>query len=147
MRIEKFLETSPLFNLAVTHDEIIGDLQRRLSKEGVHFLEALVITGVFFEERALRPTELARAFSSSKSNMSHTLRGLEKRGLVERKTSAEDARAYFFSLTKEAKRKAPRLIKIFDSTQSQIEKAVAGKKVNQSLKAFRRIYRNLRFPN
>lgn len=146
MRIQKFLDSSPLFNLSIAYDEIIGDFQKRLSAENVHFLQALTLTGLFFEERPVRPTELAKAFSSSKSNMSHALRDLEKKGLVERKISQGDARAYFFSLTKDGKKKVPKLVKIFDSTQDQIEKAFAGTKVNPALKLFRRIYRNIHLP-
>src|SRR5271168_1477774 len=124
MRIQKFLDSSPLFNLSLAYDEIIGDFQVRLAKEEVHLLQALILTGLFFEEKPVRPTELAKTFSAAKSNMSHALRALERKGLVERKTATEeDARAYFFSLTKEGKKKVPKLIKIFDSTQDQIENA------------------------
>ena len=56
MRIKKFLVTSVVFNLFVAHDEIIGDIQRRLSEERLHLLEALVTTGLFFEEKEVRPT-------------------------------------------------------------------------------------------
>lgn len=146
MKIKKFLEMSPLFILYSTHAEILGGFQRRFAAEGVHFLEALVLTGLYFEQDMVRPTELAKTFSSSKSNMSHTLRQLEKKGLIERKTADDDARAYYFSLTKSGERKIPRLIKIFDSTEKQIEDAFAGMDLNKSLKVFRKIYRDLTFP-
>ncbi len=147
MKIDKFLESSPLFILFATHAEIIGGFQNRFAKENVHFLEALVLTGLFFEEKPVRPTELSKAFSTTKSNMSHTLRGLEKKGLIERKTSNKDARAYLFTLTREGKKKAPKLIKIFDSTEQQIEKAFAGLDLNKGLKLFRKIYREIQFPS
>jgi ribosomal protein L5 len=41
------------------------------------------------------------------------------------------------------KHEVPKLVKIFDSTQDQIENAFAGTKVNPALKLFRRIYRQL----
>ncbi|MGE0632593.1 MAG: MarR family winged helix-turn-helix transcriptional regulator [Pseudobdellovibrionaceae bacterium] len=146
MRIEKFLETSPLFILFGAYSEIIGGYQKRFAREGVHFLEALVLTGIFFEEKPVRPTALAKTFSSSKSNISHTLRSLEKKGLIERNISQEDARAYFFSITKEGLKKVPKLVKIFDSTEQQIENAFAGMDLNKSLRVFRKIYRGLEFP-
>jgi DNA-binding MarR family transcriptional regulator len=141
MKIEKFLNESPLYNLSAAYNEIIGRFQKVLAKEGVHFLEALILTGLFFEEKPVRPTQLAVTFSCSKSNMSHALRGLEKAGWIERKSSTDDARAYFFSLTKEGRKKVPKLIKAFDSTDDKIERAFAGRKVIPNLKLFRQIYR------
>jgi DNA-binding MarR family transcriptional regulator len=142
MRIQKFLEESPLFNLHITYDEILGDFQKRLAHENVHFLQALVLTGLFFEEKAMRPTELAKTFSASKSNLSHALRDLERKGLVERQSHSKDARAYFFNLTREGKKRVPKLIKLFDSTETKIESALPAKKINSSLKFFRQIYRD-----
>lgn len=141
MKIKKFLDVSPLFNLHIAYEEILGDFQNRLAQEGVHFLQALIMAGLFFEERVVRPTELAATFEAKKSNMSHALRSLEKKGWIVRETHSEDARAYFFSLTKEGKKKVSRLIKIFDSIEDKIEAAPAGKKVSPSLKYFRQIYR------
>jgi DNA-binding MarR family transcriptional regulator len=143
MRINKFLEESPLFNLAVTYNEVIGDFQTRLSKEGVHFLESLILTALFFEEKAVRPTELARTFQATKSNMSHSLRSLERKGLIERKTDNNDARAYYFSLTKEGKKISTRLIKVFDSTENRLEAAFGQRKINPHLKLFRKLYHEL----
>ena len=39
------------------------------------------------------PLQLARAFQVPKTSMTHTLAGLEKRGLVEMRTNPEDARS------------------------------------------------------
>lgn len=141
MRIEKFLAASPLFNLYSAYDQILGDFQKRLRREDVHFLQALIMTGIFFEERAVRPSELAKIFRATRPNVSHALRSLEKRGLVERRTSREDARAYLFDLTREGKKKVPRLVKIFDSTEDKIEQALGGKKVNSNLCHFVEIYK------
>lgn len=138
MRITRFLESSPLFALSVTYDEIFGRLRSRLLKERVEFLEALIVTGLFFEDREVQPTELAKTFQCSKSRISHALRRLERKGLVERRTATQDARAYYFSLTKEGRRIAPRLIKFFDSTQAQIEK-VGLHHLTPKLLAFRKV--------
>lgn len=147
MRIKKFLEASPLFNLYAAYDQVLGDFQKRLRREDVHFLQALILTGIFFEERAVRPSELATIFRSTRPNISHALRSLEKRGFVERNTSREDARAYLFNLTREGKKKVSRLIKIFDSTEEQIEQALGGKKVNSNLCHFVEIYKKVEIPS
>ena len=39
------------------------------------------------------PIEMARAFQVPKTSMTHTLKGLEKRGLVEMRPNAEDGRS------------------------------------------------------
>jgi DNA-binding MarR family transcriptional regulator len=144
MRIEKFLEQSAIFNLSVAYDEIIGDFQKKLAKEQVHLLQAFILTGLFFEDKPVRPTVLAASFSASKSNISHSLRSLERRLLIERKSSDEDARAYFFTLTKEGKKKVPRLIKIFDSVQNKLEAEVGGKRINPNFKLFREVYSRIK---
>ena len=38
----------------------------------------MILTGLFFEEEAVRPTEFAKTLSSTKSNMRHALRGVGK---------------------------------------------------------------------
>jgi DNA-binding MarR family transcriptional regulator len=146
MRIEKFLGASPLFNLYSAYDQVLGDFQKKLRHEEVHFLQALIMTGIFFEERPVRPSELARIFRTTRPNISHALRNLEKRGLVERRTSREDARAYFFELTREGKKKVPRLVKIFDSTEDKIEQITGGKKVNANLCHFIEVYKEATSP-
>ncbi|PWU15048.1 MAG: MarR family transcriptional regulator [Bdellovibrio sp.] len=143
MKIDKFLAESPLFNLSLAYTEIIGDFQSRLAREGVHFLEALVVTGLFFEDRPVQPTELARTFSATRSNMSHTLRSLERKGLVTRKVSDEDARAYFFSLTKGGQKLSAKLIKIFDGVENNLDENFAAKEFNWGLKLFRQTYLTL----
>lgn len=143
MRIEKFLVASPLFNFYSAYDQVLGDFQKRLRDEEVHFLQALILTGIFFEERPVRPSELAKILRATRPNVSHALRNLEKRGLVERRTSKEDARAYLFDLTREGRKKVPRLVKLFDSTENKIEQALGGKKVNANLCQFVEIYKEV----
>ncbi|MGE0525691.1 MAG: MarR family winged helix-turn-helix transcriptional regulator [Bdellovibrionales bacterium] len=140
MRIQKFLDTAPLFALYVAYARILGDFQKHLASERVHFLQALILTGLFFEERPVRPTEMAATFGVSRSNLSHALRELEKRGWIERKLSPADARAYLFSLSREGRKKVPRLIKIFDATQEEMERATGGKRIAPQLKRFIEIY-------
>jgi MarR family transcriptional regulator, organic hydroperoxide resistance regulator len=144
MRIQKFLDSTPLFTLYLAYDQIIGSLQKRLTTEDIHFLQALILTGIYFEERPVQPSELAATLQSTRSNISHSLRSLEKAGWIERKTSLKDARAYFFTLTREGKKKVHRLIKIFDSAQEQIEKSLGGKKLNPNLKLFIEIYKRVK---
>lgn len=146
MKLAKFLEVSPLFSLYTTYDQVIRDFQDKLKSEEIHFLQALILTGLFFESGAVRPSALADALKSTRSNISHALRDLEKKGLVERKTSEGDARAYFFDLTRTGKKKASRLIHVLDSVQEQLE--IAGSvELNAHLNLFVKNYQNCRFPH
>lgn len=143
MRIEKFLAASPLFHLYVAFDTVLGDFQKRLRAENVHFLQSLILTSLFFEEAPVRPSQFAKAFTSSRSNISHALRSLEKQGLIERAISPRDARAYLFTLTRDGKKKAQRLIKLIDFTENEIEKSMGGKKLVAHLGQFTDSYRGL----
>lgn len=145
MRIEKFLASSALFSLYQAYDQVLGDFQARLKAEGVHFLQALIVTGMFFEERPVRPGELAECLRSSPSNVSHAIRGLERSGLIDRATIKSDARAYALTLTRAGRKKAGRLIKLFDSVQDQIE-AAGGDGLAPELTRFIMTYQRCRFP-
>lgn len=145
MRIERFLATSPLFSLYVAYDQVLRDFQDQLKGEGVHFLQALIVTGLFFEERAVRPSELAGTLRSSRSNVSHALRDLERKGLVARATHEGDARAYAITLTKAGRKRAARLIQIFDSIQDQLEAAGEDGLIPR-LRRFTEIYRACQRP-
>lgn len=144
MRIQKFLSESPLFSLYVAYDQVLRDFQEKLAAENVHFIQALIITGLFFEDRAVRPSEFAHVLKVSRSNVSHALRDLEKKQIIDRSTDTKDARAYYISLTRAGKRMAPRLVKLFDLTQNEIETA-GGKALNPQLKKFIETYRRIHF--
>ena len=135
MRIEKFLKTSPAFSLYVAYDRIVTALQTELSSEGLNFIQALILTGLFFEESPIRPSTLADTLGSTRSNVSHALKDLERKGLIERSLLKGDARAYLIALTRLGRRKAPRLIKIFDANQERLEK-LGGKSLNNELVQF-----------
>lgn len=127
MKIKKFISQSPIFALYRGNALIIEPFQAVLAQEGVHFLQGLVLTAMFFEEREVRPLELAAVLQISKSNLSHALRSLEKKGLLKRSMHPTDARGYIFTLTSSGKKKALSLVKIFDSTEAHLEKTTTTK--------------------
>ena len=71
------------------------------------------------------------------------MRDLERRGWVERAITKEDARAYLLTLSRLGKRHASRLIKIFDSTQKQLEDA-GGRELVIDIRRFVKTYRRTR---
>ncbi|MCB0411206.1 MAG: MarR family transcriptional regulator [Bdellovibrionales bacterium] len=136
MKIEKYLSQSPIFALYRTQGALIDNLQRVLMKEDVHLLQGLILTALFFEERDVRPFEISSAFQVSKSNLSHALRGLEKKGFLKRSMHSTDARGYLFNLTSQGKKKALNLVKLFDEIQDELEKKMG-------VRSFRDFVQNL----
>lgn len=135
MRIQTFLKTSPVFAIYTAYDRVVRRFQERLAEEGLHFVQALILTGIFFEERPVRPSELADTLGCTRSNISHAVRALEKAGLIERSLLKGDARAYLLTLTKSGRKMAQRLIKIFDSAQTELELS-GGRELNAELLRF-----------
>ncbi|HEY8270006.1 MAG TPA: winged helix DNA-binding protein [Pseudobdellovibrionaceae bacterium] len=131
MKINKFIAQSPIFALYRGNSLLVEPFQMRLAKEGVHLLQGLILTALFFEEREVRPFELAKAFQVSKSNLSHSLRSLEKKGWLKRAMHSEDARGYLFSLTASGKKKALILIKSFDEVEGELEKKIGTKNTKE----------------
>ncbi len=107
--------------------------------EDVHFIQALILTGLFFEDKPTQPSQLAKVLKVGRSNISHCLRDLEKKQLIERSIHRSDARAYLIELTKNGRRKASKLIRLFDFAQEKME-ARGGKTLNLKLKEFTQSY-------
>jgi DNA-binding MarR family transcriptional regulator len=129
MRIRKYLSQSPVFALYQAQGSLIEHIQDRLSKEGVHLLQGLLLTAIFFEEKEVRPMELLKEFKVSKSNLSHAMRDMEKKGFLKRTMHESDARGYLFSLSNLGRKKATGLIKIFDEVQDELEKGIGVRSV------------------
>lgn len=128
MKIKRFINQSPLYSLYRAQCQILEPFQRHLSSHDVHFLQGLILTAIFFEERDVRPLELQRVFGVEASNLSHSLRGLEKKGFLKRSIHPSDSRGYLFALTPTGKKKALALIKEFDGVQDKIEQQFGVKK-------------------
>lgn len=122
MKISKYLEQSPVFAINRAYEALIPGLNRRLKKENVNLLQGLVLTALFFEERAdLTPSQLAGLFKTTRANMSHIISHLEYQGWVRRNLDPRDARKFYIELRPEGRRKALVLIKIYDQIQSHFE--------------------------
>jgi DNA-binding MarR family transcriptional regulator len=100
-----------------------------LKDEGMTAFEALVLAAIFFEKRGqIKPSALADAFETTRSNMSHCVSSLEAKGLIWRQIDPEDARAVRLVLRPQGKRQAARVVGILDRMQRQFEEEIgAGK--------------------
>jgi len=125
VRIEAFLRQSPIFQASRAARRTEVSLNAILRDEGLTFFEALMLAAIFFESKSgIRPSELAETFETTRGNVSHCISSLEAKGLVRRRIDTEDARSFRLLLQPAGKRRAVRVVGIFDRMQTQFEKSV-----------------------
>ena len=125
MRIESFLKQSPIFQANRIARRMDASLNIALRDEELSVFESLVLAAIFFEKRgAIKPSELAEAFQTTRGNVSHCISSLEAKGLVERRIDPDDARALQLLLKPLGRRKAVRVVGVLDRMQRQIEEAM-----------------------
>jgi DNA-binding MarR family transcriptional regulator len=125
MRIEAFLQQSPIFQASRIARKMDASLNLVLQDEGVTAFEALVLAAIFFEKRgAIKPSALAEAFETTRGNVSHCISSLEAKGLVQRRIDPEDARAVQLVLRGQGKKRAVRVVGILDRMQRRFEEGI-----------------------
>lgn len=130
MRIEVFLRESPLVQMNRAVRRMEASLNEALAEDGLSLFEALALAAVFLEgARAVKPSELAEAFDTTRSNVSHCVSSLEAKGLLERRIDAEDARAMRLTLKPLGKKRAMRVVKLMDRVQGQLEKEIGAERL------------------
>ena len=130
MRIEAFLRQSPIVQASRIARRMEASLNLLLKDEEVTAFEAMVLAAMFFEKRgAIKPSALADAFETTRSNVSHCISSLEGRGLVQREIDPRDARAVQLLLRPQGKRKAVRVVGILDLMQRQFEAEIGAAKL------------------
>ncbi len=124
MKIQKFISKSPIVPALLSAKWIETKLSSALGGKDFSIWEGLILSAVFFEDRACRPSEIARTLQMSRSQMSQILKRLEKSELLKRELSKESARFIDLSLTAKGRKAALRAIKVFDRTTDEIEKGL-----------------------
>jgi DNA-binding MarR family transcriptional regulator len=140
MRIDAFLQESPMFavNRAARRFESLA--AKVLAPDGLSFLEGLVLAALFFEApRLVKPSQLADTFGTTRGNVSHCISSLEAKGLLQRKIDPGDARAYHLSLKPQGKKCALRVISAFDTLQKEFEDEVGKTVLRDMLTAIRKL--------
>lgn len=111
---------------------------RAFSVDHLGFTEGLVLAATFFEApRPVRPSQLARAFGTTRGNVSHAISSLEAKGLVQRRIDPSDARGYLLSLKPAGKKCALRVIAAFDAMQRSFEQKVGKTALVNALEVIR----------
>ena len=130
MRIEAFLQQSPIFQTSRIARRMDASLNLVLQDEGVTAFEALVLAAIFFEKRGeIKPSALAEAFETTRGNVSHCISSLEAKGLVQRRIDPEDARAVQLVLRGQGKKRAVRVVGILDRMQRRFEEGIGAAKL------------------
>jgi DNA-binding MarR family transcriptional regulator len=125
VRIQAFLDQSPIVQITRVARRMEASLNVILREEDVTFFEALVLAAIFFERKGgTQPSQLAETFQTSRGNVSHCLSSLEAKGLVSRKIDPEDARALRLVLQPAGRRRAARVVGVLDRMQREFEQTV-----------------------
>jgi DNA-binding MarR family transcriptional regulator len=140
MRIDAFLQQSPMFaiNRAARHFDQLAT--RVLAVDGLNFLEGLVLAAIFFDApEPVKPSRLADTFATTRGNVSHCISSLEAKGLLQRMIDPSDARSYLLALKPAGKRCALRTIRTFDKLQAEFEKEAGKSALSETLKTIRKL--------
>jgi DNA-binding MarR family transcriptional regulator len=140
MRIDAFLNESPMFavNRAARRFESLA--AQVFAADNLSFMEGLVLAALFFEaERTVKPSELAETFATTRGNISHCVSSLETKGLLQRKIDPEDARAYQLTLKPLGKKCAVRVIGAFDKLQRKFEQEIGKAALGEMLMVLRKL--------
>jgi DNA-binding MarR family transcriptional regulator len=125
MRIESFLNQSPVVQANRVARKMDASLNIILRGEGLTVCEALMLSAIFFEKKgSIKPSTLAEAFQTTRGNVSHCLSSLESKGLVQRSIDPDDARAFQMVLQPLGRRRAVRVVAILDRVQRQFEEMI-----------------------
>ncbi len=140
MRIDAFLQESPMFAVGRAARQFEALSSRMLAADDLNFLEGLVLAALFFEApRSVKPSQLAETFGTTRGNISHCVSSLEARGYLQRKIDPEDARAYLLSLLPQGKKCALRVIAAFDGLQKEFEKETGKAALGEMLRTLRKL--------
>src|ERR1700746_1844887 len=140
MRIEAFLEQSPVFQTSRIARRVEASLELILRDQGVTPCEALMLAAIFFEAQGgIKPSDLAETFQTTRGNVSHCLSSLEAKGLVRRRIDEDDARSFRLALQPMGKRRAARVAGIFDRMQTHFEENVGVVKLAGMLEQMRAV--------
>ncbi|HEY2039530.1 MAG TPA: MarR family transcriptional regulator [Edaphobacter sp.] len=134
MRIESFLQQSPIFQISRIARRMEASLNAALKQEELTFSESLTLAAIFLEKKRVRPSELACTFETTRGNISHTVSSLEAKRLIRRRIDPDDARGFLLELEPAGRRRAARVAGILDQMQSGMESEIGTAKLESMLR-------------
>ena len=132
MKISNFIKKSPVIPILLGAEAVSRRLNEHFGKFDLSTMEALVLVGIFFEEKDVRPSELAKALKVSRARLSQALSSLLRREYLNRKIESKDARFINIQITSSGRQLALKLIKVFDKESMLIETKLGVKKAEST---------------
>jgi DNA-binding MarR family transcriptional regulator len=140
MKIENFLDNSPIFLLVESYNSLQKKMREVLKKEELNVLQSFILMAILLEKNShIYPTNLVKSFKTSKGHISQAISQLESFKFVERKVCSEDARRYSILLTNKGKKKGNNLIKIFDKMQNDWENKLGMEELKSTLSQMKKL--------
>jgi len=140
MRIDAFLDQSPVFAVNRAARRFESMTSQLLAADSLSFLEGLILAAVFFESpQQIKPSQLAQTLGTTRGNVSHCVSSLEGKGLMQRSIDPMDARAYLLALKPAGKRCALRVIAAFDHLQKRCEQTGGKTALSDMQKTLRKL--------
>ncbi len=129
MKLDKFLNTYPIWAAYKLHERLVVPMQKILKQGDITFLQSLIIAAIYFEEASVSPSELVKLFGTSLPNMSHSLKHLRKLGLVERSVDSVDSRRIKYVLTTHARANLQDIIVLHHNAQENFERELSPEEI------------------
>lgn len=103
--------------------QFFDPLHQSLKKLETNFSDSLVLLSVFFETNPqISPSDIGKALSLPKDQVSQSLKRLENRHLIQRKIcETGDKRKRSLQITTHGKKRASELVKVFDRQEELYE--------------------------
>ncbi len=140
MRIDAFLQASPMFTINRAARRFDSLANRALASDGLNFLEGLMLAAIFFDAPVpAKPSQLAETFGTTRGNISHCISSLEAKGFLQREIDPADARSYLLALKPQGKKCALRVIRTFDKLQAEFENEIGKAKLSDALQTIRKL--------
>jgi DNA-binding MarR family transcriptional regulator len=140
MRIDAYLQQSPVCEINRAFRRINQHLTRLLLPTGLHLVEALVISSILFEKPGtVTPSLLAETFAMTRGNVSHCISSLEGKGLLSRQADAEDARVCHLRLKPAGRKRAMQVVSTLDRLQRTFEKKIAPADLQGAIRTIRAV--------
>lgn len=135
MKIQRYLEKSPIAPILRLAREIEERLTRDLSKLGISIWGAHICVALFFEKRECGISELSKVFQIRRARMSQLLKELEAQGLLERYNPSGNARMKLLRLTSKGERASLKIIEVFDRVDRDLDRELGPRKSEEIARA------------
>jgi len=125
MKIEKFLNSSPIFHAYLLSEKLFVPFQMILKKERLTFVQSMILAAIYFEEESVTPKALSELLNSSPSNISHAVKFLRSNNLIKKVVNNLDERSIYLELTNKGEKKVSKLISLYSETQDMFESVLS----------------------